>query len=70
MNRLKRRKAYYIVSEISVCLTEKRLYNGKGIVEFDFEGSSKPPKYRQRMNERDTLKSIRAKMVSLSSFPS
>lgn len=50
---------------IMMCLnTDNRLYNGKGNVEFDFKGSSKPPKYWQRMNQRDTLKSIREKMVS------
>ena len=45
-------------------LTEKRMYNDMGSVEFDFKGSSGPPTYRQRMNQRDSLGSIRAKMVS------
>lgn len=51
-------------SKCSVCLADKRLFNGKGDVEFDFKGPSGPTTYRQRMNQRDTLKSIRAKMVS------
>jgi hypothetical protein len=50
---------------IMSCLNaDKRLYNGKGNVEFDFNGSSKPPKYPLRMDQRDTIESIRAKMVS------
>ena len=36
---------------------------GNGGVEFDFEGSSRPPTYRQRMDQKDTLRSIRTKMV-------
>ena len=42
---------------------ETRLYNNGMSVGFDFKGSSGPPAYRQRMNQRDSVKSIRAKMV-------
>ncbi|KAH9009264.1 hypothetical protein EDB84DRAFT_1205198 [Lactarius hengduanensis] len=42
-----------------------RLYDNKGNVEFDFKGPSRPPTYPQRMNQKDTLKSIRAKMSAL-----
>ncbi len=45
-------------------LADKRLHKGTRHVEFDFKGSSGPPTYRQRMDQKDTLKSIRAKMVS------
>ncbi|KAI9446920.1 hypothetical protein BJY52DRAFT_1193828 [Lactarius psammicola] len=44
---------------------DKRLHNGMGSVEFDFKGSTGPPKYRQRMDQKDSLKSIRAKMSAL-----
>jgi len=45
-------------------LTDKRLHSGMGDVEFDFTGSTKPPTYRQRMDRKDNLRSIHAKMVS------
>ena len=63
-----------IVGENSIILmlnlTDKRLYNGmrNGNVGFDFEGPSRPPTYRQRMDQKDTLRSIRTKMVG--PFPS
>ena len=46
-------------------LTDKRLYNGigNGNVGFNFKESSRPPTYQQRMDQKDTLRSIRAKMV-------
>ena len=45
-------------------LTETRWYNHLGSVGFEFKGPPGPPTYRQRMDQRDPLKSIRAKMVS------
>ena len=45
-------------------LADKRLHSGMRDVEFDFMGSTKPPTYWQRMDRKDTLKSIHAKMVS------
>ncbi len=45
-------------------LADKRLHSGMRDVEFDFTGSTEPPTYRQRMDRKDTLKSIHAKMVS------